>query len=75
MPPGQKPCLFLKLHPSLEGGGEAGVFLTDASGLGTMQVTHLSARRGAVVFPATLAEFIPHRHLNVQHSPAFCGVQ
>lgn len=36
-----------------------------------MQVTHLSAQRGALVFPVTLAEFIPHRHLNVQHSSAF----
>lgn len=35
-----------------------------------MQVTHLSALR-ALVFLVTLAEFIAHRQLNVQHSPAF----
>lgn len=35
-----------------------------------MQVTHLSAPR-VLVFLVTLAEFIAHRHLNVQQSPAF----
>lgn len=41
------------------------------SDLGTMQVTHLSAPRGAFVFPVSLAECIPHRHLNVHLSSAF----
>lgn len=36
-----------------------------------MQVIHPSAQRGALVFPVRLAGCIPHRHFNVQHSPAF----
>lgn len=44
--------------------------VSDESDLGIMQVTHLAALR-VLVFLVTPAEFIAHRHLNVQQSSAF----